>query len=92
MSWQDATVYCETLGLNGHPWRVPSLKELATLMDDAAPINSNAAIVDPLAFPTMLAAQYWSSTVLDGSQPWTFNFADGSTEHTQSNGFARCVR
>ena len=33
--WSGVAGYCASLGLNGHTWRVPSINELAILVDEA---------------------------------------------------------
>jgi hypothetical protein len=89
ISSQDAIVYCQTLGLNGQTWRLPSVKELATLIDETR-LGQGLPLVDPSAFAHAAASDYWSSTTVD-SQSWTASFQDGSVAHTATTAFARCV-
>ena len=46
-TWSDALSYCATLTLGGINWRLPSIMELASIIDTG---QANAAI-DPTAFP-----------------------------------------
>jgi hypothetical protein len=69
----DASEYCiSTLaGLGGHSdWRLPSLMELASLMD----LGSTSATI-ATAFPSMFDT-FWSSTSLAGSSGswWVLDF------------------
>ena len=89
ISWQDATIYCQTLGLNSATWRLPSVKELATLVDEDR-LGQLLPLVDLSAFPNTTASDYWSSTDSD-TQPWTVSFQDASAAHTITTAFARCV-
>ncbi len=59
-TWPAASNYCSGLSLNGAGWRLPTVKELASILDFSQP--SNAATIDPNAFPGTLANGYWSST------------------------------
>jgi hypothetical protein len=60
VTWSDALAYCEALTHAAHDdWRLPNLKELVTLLDEA---DATAPLVDETAFGTPTAARYWSST------------------------------
>lgn len=60
VTWTAALAYCEALVHAGHDdWRLPNLKELATIVDESA---SEAPFVDPSVFGTSAAAVYWSSS------------------------------
>jgi hypothetical protein len=54
-SWSDALKYCASLGTG---WRVPSLTEIQTIIDD---VKEDPA-VDATAFPGAPAVQFWTST------------------------------
>lgn len=71
--WRDATAYCA--GLSGG-WRLPSMTELQTLVDDTKP-NST---IDPTAFPHSPVAVFWTSSPVAG-QPyaWGVDFTRGTT-------------
>jgi hypothetical protein len=100
LSWEDAVEYCETLDLNGNSWRLPSIRELATLVDEA----EVAPAINSEMFPdTKYGARsndwYWA-TPQRGSAAWGLNFDDGFTGtntgsaewNTFGPSWARCVR
>ena len=96
-SWSSAKSYCQSLVLGGFSsgWRVPTVKELETLVDEAA----TSPAIDGSAFPGTVTTQYyWTSTAYAynsaGLFAWYVNFADGSTSYQQltSNSLVRCVR
>lgn len=58
-TWSEALAYCEGLTFAGkQDWRLPNIKELATIVDEAAA----APPVVALLFGASTAGQYWSST------------------------------
>jgi hypothetical protein len=76
MTWEQAMVYCESLNLaNYSDWRLPTIKELATLVDHT---RSNPAVYTPY-FPNTFSSFYWSSTTVaystDGA--WGVHFSHG---------------
>jgi hypothetical protein len=60
-TWTDAKGYCAGLGttLGGSGWRVPTVKELATLVD----YSRASPTIDSTAFPSFPALDYWTTTV-----------------------------
>jgi hypothetical protein len=92
-SWADAKTYCEGLSLASQTgWRLPTVKELQTLVDIAA---ANLSI-DAKAFPSTPASNFWSSSpyASNASAAWAVYFYDGSTyaSATTSADRVRCVR
>lgn len=103
-----ALAYCKALSLAGEStgWRLPSMKELRTLVDES---RSNPAI-DTTAFPgitatdasAMTGSPFWSSTPVATFpiMAWDVDFNGGSvgygiinTKQVQGNSyFVRCVR
>jgi hypothetical protein len=95
-TWANAKTYCAGVGasLGGTGWRLPTCKELQTIVDDS---QTNPSI-DTTAFPSTPAAWFWSSSPVAGSPSYawlvnfnngyTYNFYDGFTD-TDS---VRCVR
>jgi hypothetical protein len=91
-SWPDAEAYCQALDLDGAGWRLPSMKELQTLVD----VGRQIPALDPSAFPDAPVEQYWTSSSLAGSdtQAWSVGFRLGASTPTSvdSLGFVRCCR
>jgi hypothetical protein len=84
-----AKTYCSNLG---GTWRLPSLTELQTIVDDT---KSNPAI-DPTAFPNTPPTWFWTSSPLaaDSSAVWCVAFNLGYTDVNVFNvtDQVRCVR
>jgi hypothetical protein len=100
LSWEEAVDYCAELPLNGGGWRLPSIRELSTLVDEA----EVAPAINSEMFPdTHYGARsndwYWA-TPERGSAAWGLNFDDGFTGtntgsaewNTFGPSWARCVR
>jgi hypothetical protein len=92
VSQADATTYCSSLGLNGHTWRLPSISELSSLVDDNPNINKVSPAIDQCVFSDTPANQYYMASSSLGTSPWALNYEDGFTSHSQTTGFVRCVR
>jgi hypothetical protein len=60
--------------LGGTGWRLPTIKELQTIVDESRPS------IDPTAFPGAPLGNYWSSSPVAGrpSDAWDINF-NGAT-------------
>jgi hypothetical protein len=90
--WAGAKTYCQTLSLAGTGWRLPTRKELQTIVDYS---QSNPSI-DPAAFPATPLAYFWSSSPLAASpgSVWIVTFANGITGYNGVNygNNVRCVR
>lgn len=91
-TWQEAKVHCEGLVLAGHSdWRLPSLKELATLVDP----KSFLPTLDGNFFPDEPSNFYWAATPAEyEGGAWAVMFIIGST-FTQGDTSpfpVRCVR
>ena len=95
-SWANAKTACDGAGvtLGGNGWRVPTIKELQTLVDFSQP--ATAALIDATAFPATASDSFWSSTPLTGSasMAWDVNFILGNAanEAVTSPLYVRCVR
>lgn len=78
MSLIDALNYCHELELAGHyDWRLPSMKEIATLIDLSCP---NGNWYNKEIFPgikTKPLGFYWSSTTFEATFGWGVNFQFG---------------
>jgi hypothetical protein len=96
--WPTAKTFCAMLKLGGlGAWRLPTMKELFTLVDVSVDAMSTMSFaIDAPAFPNTLSDAFWSSTLAPGSPPtaWALR-ADGSNypfgTATLSMG-VRCVR
>jgi hypothetical protein len=95
LTWQQAAAACEALDLASHDdWRLPSLKEMETLIDRSRDPGS-----DPFAYPAMVAdtasSEYWTSTpaLFDyGFYAVFFNSGQYSNRYRSGSKLARCVR
>jgi hypothetical protein len=88
-TWSDAKTYCDGRGAG---WRVPSLTELQTIIDDAQEYPA----VDLAVFPGTPHDDFWTSTPnADGSgSAWYVDFFYGATDSDVATRTfrVRCVR
>jgi Protein of unknown function (DUF1566) len=101
----EALAYCQNT-YKGDPvsqWRLPTMKELLTIVDETPHFEFELGINQPKmldvnAFPrSPTDVEYWSSSVVAGSsnsQGWVVKFRSG--ENAQQSvglaGYVRCVR
>jgi len=91
LTWEAAQQYCESLELGGYDdWRLPSLKELQTIVDERKGGLPNE-------FATTAAAEggyFWSSTTYPGGEwTWTVHFGlNASLGRPDHPARVRCVR
>ncbi|MFT3922978.1 MAG: DUF1566 domain-containing protein [Myxococcales bacterium] len=92
LSHADALAYCTNLDLNGKGFRLPTLKELHTLVDEARTLPA----ADSMLFPDTDSEGYWSSTALVEfpRSAWIVNFARGidGFAGVDTSQHVRCVR
>jgi hypothetical protein len=102
MEFAAAKGYCAGLTLNGHTFRVPSLTELSTLVDEA----QVGPAINRTLFPGTKSGKgifYWASHAYVGNaaQGWGLNFDDGFTGYDSGasgawnsfpSSWVRCVR
>lgn len=90
--YAEAVSYCAALSLRGTGWRLPTIKELHTLVDEA---RMHPAI-DTHAFPETPSAYFWSATRVAsfGMYAWTVSFEDGTDlwYPAENQHHVRCVR
>jgi hypothetical protein len=99
-TWADARTWCRNNSSNlpGTGWRLPSVKEITTIVDSSV---SNPAI-DVAAFPNTPSVWFWTSTPWAGSSSvggggpaaWVVNFPNGQAASGLVGGYYRfrCVR
>jgi hypothetical protein len=102
MTQAEATAYCASLGLNGHTWRLPSVNELASLVDDNPDIKKVSPAIDQCVFSDTSPNTYYISSSSWGATPWGLNYEDGFTFNKEPQlpdagagvpgGFVKCVR
>ena len=92
VSQSAAMSYCSSLGLNGHTWRLPSVNELSTLVFDNPNIKQVSPAIDRCVFADTPTSQYYMSSSSINGAAWALNYLDGFTSHSQTSGYARCVR
>jgi hypothetical protein len=90
-NWADAATYCGALSLSGTGWRLPTMKELQSLVD----FDTYSPAIDGVAFPATPSSSFWSSTMFNPTYAWAIDFNDGSTSHVTDVAYGcnvRCVR
>jgi len=89
-NWMAGKTYCSNMG---GTWRLPSLTELQTIVDDTRSYPS----IDPTAFPNTPAIWFWTSSPGAGgfsSYAWsvTFSFGNAHSDAVGLSNGVRCVR
>jgi len=89
--FDDAATFCAQSTLAGHDdWRLPSVKELATIVDLTVTITIHAP-----AFPNTPGEPFWTATPSSApDKMMSIKFVGGFSEPRSKNDFARvrCVR
>ena len=92
--WSDAKMHCTNLNLNGFGWRLPTVKELLTIVDVTKQDPSIDTSMD--GFPETPSDNFWSATPNSdsGVEAWVVNFGNGSTDlgYVGTDYRVRCVR
>ena len=89
-TWEQALSYAENLTLAGHnDWRLPTVKELASIVD----LERTNPSIDTVYFPDTISSYYWSSTTyaLSTDNAWPVPFNDGLNDNF-SKTFTHYVR
>jgi Protein of unknown function (DUF1566) len=92
----QAAGYCATLNLGGGGFRLPTVFELQTIVDESRP----KPLIDDAAFPMTPSDIFWSSTPMvaqEGISNWYVNFGITSyeiagTKAVTESHYVRCVR
>ena len=103
VSWNEAVSYCEGLSLGGSSdWRLPSVRELATLVDEAEVAPSiNEEVFPNTHYGARSNNWYWAGhQARSSSASWGLNFDDGFTGfnsgaaawNTFGPSYTKCVR
>jgi hypothetical protein len=91
-TFNDSREYCQTLDLQGDGWRLPTLKELLTIVD---PTRRTPAIIAS-SFPFTPLARFWSSSKrVDGEDDaYQVDYEIGGVIYTSvaDKHYVRCVR
>lgn len=94
LTWTVGTSYCDNLSLGGSSaWRLPTVKELQSIIDETKVYPS----IDATAFPDAQYA-FWSATTAadDATKAWMVDYSLGfNYPGTKTNGNGprvRCVR
>jgi hypothetical protein len=96
MDFATASALCSGLALNGHSFRLPTVNELSTLVDD----TRVAPAITRTMFPDTVWGSgdqyyYWAQDAWAGSTAgtgWGLNYNDGYTGHGRLSLVVRCVR
>jgi len=94
-TWANAGSYCTSnmVGLPGVGWRLPTMQELQTIVDDSQKV---APVIDPTAFPGTPGAVFWTSSAYapQAGNAWNVDFSLGTTFHAPASTTytVRCVR
>ena len=82
ITWDQAVAYCNSLTIGGNTWRLPSVRELATLVDEAQVAPAiNRAMFPNTKYGAHSNNWYWASHAQRNSTTawWGLNFDDGFT-------------
>jgi hypothetical protein len=92
----SAQAYCQSLTLGGHSWRLPTIKELSTLL--SMDVIQNAGVMtNTTVFPAITGAMFfWSSSanLLISGMAWGVNFQYGWVNFADypATSHVRCVK
>jgi hypothetical protein len=91
-TFTQAEQHCSSLMLDGSIWRVPTVTELLTLVDETRGMPA----IDPKAFPGAASEYYWSSSESKSSateaSAVSFRFGFDAVLGKDSPQLVRCVR
>lgn len=91
---EEAETYCSGLSIAGAGFRLPTVKELQTIVE----VSRHAPALDTNAFPGILgsSSMHWTSSryAKDDSNAWYVQFVDGSVywKPVSERIYVRCVK
>ncbi len=90
--WANAITTCSSLSLVGKVWRLPSFRELRTLVDTSV---ATAPSINTAFFPSTVSNNYWTSTTYTPSttNAWIVDFGTAiNGNYSKTNNYqTRCV-
>ena len=89
----QAVALAKAQATSDEPWRLPTLKELNSILA-VREIDVGKAAIDPTAFPATPIARYWTSTSVGPSYYMVVGFGEGHSGEGERNspGATRLVR
>ena len=89
VTWEAAKNYAKGITIGGYnDWRLPDVKELASLIDfdilNFPELAGGVPCIDRTFFPQATAASYWTATKLHsptGGEAWYVDFAGGNLRY-----------
>lgn len=93
MTWKNAGIYCDELKLADYTdWRLPTVKELFTLVD----YTKFSPVINTVYFPNTVLSFHWTSMVYINytNYIWCINFYNGciNTIDKADSYYIRAVR
>ena len=94
-NWADANSYCSTLGIGGRAWRLPTARELKSLVDygKSASPAINLTIFNNTYFTQ--GTRYWTSNNLASNTTisWGIDYFDGilTFGSKSNNSYVKCI-
>jgi hypothetical protein len=95
LSTQDgAAGYCQSIGEGSGAlgWRLPTLKEILSLVEYAGDYDESAPLIDQTVFPNTPASTFWSSTKSPARPAQCADFSQGGLFCSGAMNYVRCVR
>jgi hypothetical protein len=79
-TWAEAQAHAKSIARQtGLPWRVPTIDELKTLIDEKRKKRNDRPVIDTDFFPERATERFWSSSpyVGEADGAWSVNFNSG---------------